>query len=108
MGMKVYGAVEGWGGVELNNTFIPVAQNVDGARLMLEANIAGRVSDETLHEAFQRAELVSEETTFEMERERLSQQGPSDPSDEDRSGEDLTDDPPPEKARPVPELPEAA
>lgn len=108
MGMKVYGAVEGWGGVELNNTFIPVAQNVDGARLMLEANIAGRVSDETLHEAFQRAELVSEETTFEMERERLSHQGPSDPTDEDRSGEDLTEDSPPEKAQPVPEFPEAA
>jgi hypothetical protein len=97
LGMKVYGLDKGWGGVVLNTKFIPVGQNAEGARLALDANLAGKISNETLFEALQRAELVPEELTFEEESNRIAEQPVPEPTDEDRGGEDLTEDPPVKK-----------
>lgn len=95
LGIVEYGATEGWGGIRLNSKFIPKQQSVDGARLIHDRNLAGKVSDETAFEAIQGADLIPETITYEEELERLAQDGPTGPTDEDRAAEDLTADPVP-------------
>lgn len=77
LGLIKPNAEEGWGGVELNKQFVPTAQNTEGVRLLSERNQAGKLSDETTHEALVRAELLPESLTYEEEQQRLAQQGPA-------------------------------
>lgn len=47
------------------------------AELLLKANQAGKLSDESLHEELQRRGIVKPDTTWDAEKERIDSQGPA-------------------------------
>lgn len=77
MGKVQPDAGAGWGGVELNRRFVPISRNIEGVGKALEMHARGRLSDETLFEVAQAAEVVPETVTFEEEEQRISASGPS-------------------------------
>lgn len=47
------------------------------AELLLKANQAGKLSDESLHEELQRRGIVKPDVAWEEEKERIDSQGPA-------------------------------
>jgi hypothetical protein len=83
-------ADKGWGAIELNGQFLPLGSKVEAARLAHERNIAGKLSDESTHEAMVRAEVLPETLDFKAERARIDAEGLTEPTDEDRNAPDMT------------------
>jgi hypothetical protein len=83
-------AEKGWGAIELNGQFLPLGSKVEAARLAHERNIAGKLSDESTHEALVRAEVLPETLDFKAERDRIDAEGLTKPTEEDRNAPDMT------------------
>lgn len=80
-------ADKGWGSIELDATIIPDASGQENvSRLAFEANQAGKLSDQTLHEVWIGTGFMPP-ITFEEERGRLARSGPP---EGERTDEDLT------------------
>lgn len=71
------GAEDGWGSIELNKTFLPTDRNIEGARLAVDRNNAGKLSDETTFTVLQAAEVIPDGVEYEDEQARLRQQAPA-------------------------------
>lgn len=70
-------ATSGWGKVKLNRRFVPVTRNIEGVQTAIQLHEIGRLSDETLHEVAQGAEVTPDGIDFEMEQERIAASGPT-------------------------------
>lgn len=65
------------GSVKVFNDFGAATLAEASADLLLKANQAGKISDETLHTEYQRRGILSGDITWEEEQERLDAQGPA-------------------------------
>ncbi|UOF79499.1 portal protein [Caudoviricetes sp.] len=65
------------GHVTIYNDYGVATLQEASAQLLLSANQAGKLSDETLHSEFQRRGILSTDTSWEEEKDRLDQQGPA-------------------------------
>lgn len=65
------------GDVEIFDDFGAATLAEASADLLLKANTAGKISDETLFEEYKRRSLISSERTWADEQERISGQGPA-------------------------------
>jgi hypothetical protein len=65
------------GHVELFKDFGATTLAEATAQLLLDANMAGKLSDETLHHEFQRRGILAPDSDWETEQDRLQSQGPS-------------------------------
>jgi hypothetical protein len=65
------------GSVDLFKDFGASSLGEASGQLLLDANMAGKLSDETLHTEFKRRGVISADSTWEDESERLQGQGPS-------------------------------
>jgi hypothetical protein len=70
------GEVEG-GHVTLFNDYATATLQEASAQLLLSANQAGKLSDETLHTEFQRRGILAADQSWDDERARLESQGPA-------------------------------
>lgn len=76
------------GHVTLFKDFAAATLAEASAKLLLDMNLAGKISDETLHTEMQRRGILAPDINWEAERERLSNQGPGvgGSSDDDQTG----------------------
>ena len=65
------------GDIEIFDDFGAATLAEASADLLLRANTAGKISDETLFEELKRRSLIGSERTWEDEQERISGQGPA-------------------------------
>lgn len=78
--MALWAKEQTGGHVELFKDFGALTLAEASAKLLLDMNLAGKISDETLHSEMQRRGVLSPDTKWEDEQERLSAQGPSTPT----------------------------
>lgn len=79
------------GHVELYKDFGALTLQEASAQLLLDANMAGKISDETLHTELQRRGILAPDNTWDDERGRIDEQGPAlggmgDPADPNGDG----------------------
>lgn len=68
---------KGGGTVKLFMDFGAATLQEASAQLLLAANQAGKLSDETLHSEFQRRGILSADSDWQTERDRIAEQGPA-------------------------------
>lgn len=70
-------ADEGWGGVKLNDRFMPPTMQADALQTANERNLSGKLSDATMWEILQAFDAVPDYLTWDQERERIDEEGVS-------------------------------
>lgn len=81
-------ATEATGGhVELFKDFGAATLAEASAKLLLDMNLAGKISDETLHSEMQRRGILAPDETWEDEQTKLAGQGPSPGAKPDPTGD---------------------
>lgn len=80
------------GHVELFKDFGAATLAEASSKLLLDMNLAGKISDETLHSELQRRGVIAPDKTWEEEKQRIADQGPAtvdpDPSADPASGDE--------------------